>query len=68
MCGLSVQVEMKVGDLVRMPKSPSFSEILGVVVNLTNFHRGRIGVVWMDSDGEIEQEPYSFLEVVNESR
>ena len=68
MCGLSVQVEMKVGDLVKMPKSLSFSKILGVVVNLTNFYKGRIGVVWMDSDGEIEQEPHSFLEVASESR
>ena len=62
-----MKVEMKVGDLVKMSKSPQ-PEILGVVVNLTNFHRGRIGVVWMDSDGEIEQEPYSFLEVTSESR
>ena len=62
-----MKVEMKVGDLVKMPKSPQ-PEILGVVVNLTNFYRGRIGVVWMDSDGEIEQEPYSFLEVTSENR
>jgi len=62
-----VKVEMKVGDLVKMPKSRE-PEMLGLVVNLTNFYKGRIGVVWMDSDGEIDQEPYSFLEVASENR
>ena len=62
-----MKVEMKVGDLVKMPKSRE-PEMLGLVVNLTNFYKGRIGVVWMDSDGEIDQEPYSFLEVASESR
>ena len=65
-----VKVEMKVGDLVRirMPRGAEYPEVIGVVTNLTHFHRRRIGVAWMDGDGSIDQEPYSFLEVASESR
>jgi len=63
-----MKVEMKVGDLVRMPKCAEYPEVIGVVTNLTHFHRGRIGVAWMDGDGTIDQEPYSSLEVVSASR
>ena len=62
-----MKVEMRVGDLVRMPKCRE-PDLAGVVVSLTNFHRGRIGVAWMDGDGKIEQEPYSFLKVINAAR
>jgi hypothetical protein len=63
-----MKVEMRVGDLVRMPLCAEYPEVVGVVTNLTHFHRGRIGVAWMDGDGSIDQEPYSSLEVISATR
>jgi len=52
---------MKVGDLVHMPSSTE-PDIAGVIVNLTDFYRGCVGVAWIDGDGKVENEWVSSLE------
>ena len=58
---IDMEVLMKVGDLVHMPSSTE-PDIAGVIVNLTDFYRGCVGVAWIDGDGKVENEWVSSLE------
>jgi hypothetical protein len=64
--------DLKVGDLVTMPFSIYYKNIVGIIVDINptrveNSSYCSVGVFWSDTQ-EIEYEPGKFLRVINEGR
>lgn len=57
---------MKIGDLVIMPSYRDDPYVVGVVVDVTTrADDNRVGVNWPDTEHDVEFEPISWLEIID---